>query len=64
MKCKECANCELYQRQKKFEEMKTNGEIFYQDCRPFTKEEAKQYEDSLNKLFKPIGKNIFDLDQR
>lgn len=29
--------------------------------REFTKEESKQYDESIFKMFKPTGKNIFDL---
>jgi hypothetical protein len=56
MRCQECANCELYKKQQKFEEMKLNGELFYYDIRPFTKEEAEKHESLLHSISKPIRK--------
>jgi len=48
MRCKECADCELYKRQQKFEEMKRNGELFYIEDKPINKDESiykKLYEE-------------------
>jgi uncharacterized membrane protein YcgQ (UPF0703/DUF1980 family) len=39
MRCKECADCELYKRQQKFEEMKRNGELFYIEDKPIKKDD-------------------------
>lgn len=35
--------------------------LFIGDMRDFTKQEAEQYQQSLNKIYKSIGVNIFDL---
>lgn len=40
MRCKECAGCELYKRQQKFEEMKENGELFYIEEKPIKKNDV------------------------
>lgn len=36
-------------------------ELFSGEMRDFTKEEAKQYQESLEKIYRPIGVNVFDL---
>ena len=36
-------------------------ELFDGEMRNFTKEEAKIYQESLKKIYKPIGVNIFDI---
>lgn len=36
-------------------------ELFAGEMRDFTREEAKIYQDSLKKIYKPIGVNIFDI---
>ena len=36
-------------------------ELFIDEMRDFTEEEAKNYQESLEKIYKPIGVNIFDL---
>lgn len=36
-------------------------ELFGDDMRDFTKEEAEIYKASLKKIYKPIGVNIFDI---
>jgi len=48
MRCKECADCELYKRQQKFEEMKRNGELFYIEDKPISKEKVEKYKNSLH----------------
>ena len=35
-------------------------EVMFKEMRSFTKEESKLYEESLNKIFKPTGNNMFD----
>lgn len=36
-------------------------ELFENDMRDFTKEEAEIYKESLKKIYKPTGVNIFDI---
>lgn len=36
-------------------------ELFDGNMREFTKEETEKYEESLEKIYKPIGVNIFDI---
>jgi uncharacterized membrane protein YcgQ (UPF0703/DUF1980 family) len=49
MRCKECADCELYKRQQKLEEMKANGELFYIEDKPIKKDNIN-YMSLLNSI--------------
>jgi len=40
--------------------MRTLIDNLFYDARPFTKEEATAYQESLKKLFTPTGKNAFE----
>lgn len=50
MRCKECANCELYKKQQRFEEMKLNGELFYVEDKPIKAPEPNPPKMELEKL--------------